>query len=371
MEHHDVIIVGGGIAGVSAAYELGRAGASVALLEQESQPGYHATGRSAAHFVQTYGNPIVQSLTTRSDVFFKAPPSGFCDVGLVADDGALFVASEERAHVLSELRSASFRPEAVVIIDRYEALELVPVLRPSQAAAALYEPGAGSIDVHALMQGYVRGIRRSGGRLSKGARVCAIGRRSGRWVIDAAGTALTAPILVNAAGAWADNVARLAGARPLGLKPMRRTMATLPIPLQGGVPRWPLAMDVDETCYFKPDAGRLLVSPADESPAEAGDCYPDEMDVAIAIDRLERLTTIEVARLDASWAGLRTFALDRTPVVGFDETVEGFFWLAGQGGYGIQTAPTLATLTAQLVQDLPAALPAETVESLSPARFSG
>jgi D-arginine dehydrogenase len=260
-------------------------------------------------------------------------------------------------------------------LDASEARELVPVLRADQVIGAVHEPDSMDIDVHELHQGYLRRFRQFGGRLVVDAEVRALRYIGGCWTAATPDKDFIAPLVVNAAGAWADIVAGLAGVPPIGLVPMRRTVLTIATPAGVDAYRWPMTLDIEENFYFKPDAGRLLVSPADETPMPPCDVQPDELDIAIAIDRLTRATTIEVARVERKWAGLRSFVSDKTTVNGFDPLADGFFWLAGQGGYGIQTAEAMARCAASLIGtgELPPGIRAAGLDAatLSPARFRG
>jgi D-arginine dehydrogenase len=342
----DVLVIGGGIAGASAACELA-ADARVIVLEQEAAPGMHATGRSAALFSETYGNAAVRALSRASRAFLTAPPEGFCETPLLRPRGALFVAGEaERPRLAAQAAEA---PGAFEALSGEAARERVPILRPEASAAALYEAGAMDIDVDALHQGFLRGLRRRGGRVVADAGVTGLRREAGAWIAATPAGDFAAPVVVNAAGAWADQVAALAGLDGLGLQPKRRTAALVDGP-ELDFAGWPLVIDAGERWYFKPDAGRLLISPGVETVSQPIDAQPEDLDVAIAADRIERATTLRIGRIRHRWAGLRTFAPDRTPVCGFDPRADGFFWLAGQGGYGIQTAPALAALTARLVR---------------------
>jgi D-arginine dehydrogenase len=226
------------------------------------------------------------------------------------------------------------------------ACERMPLLRSDYVADALLDQGASDIDVHALHQGYATMLRRNGGHIVCDARVTAIEKQLGNWRVSSSAGVFEAPLLVNAAGAWADEVAALAGVARIGLQPLRRTAALVDVPRIDGMERWPLTIDINEDFYFKPDAGRLLISPGDETPSEPCDAVPDEMDLAIAVDRIERATTLDIRRMHSRWAGLRSFVADRSPVAGFAPDAPGFFWLAGQGGYGIQTAPALSRFAA-------------------------
>ncbi len=339
-ERFDFLIVGGGIAGVSVGYELARDG-RVCVLEREEHLAFHATGRSAAIFMETYGNAPVRALTTASRAFYAAPPDGFAEDPLTAPRGALFFADE--AH-LSQLRRHFDAVRAIVPSVRWvpgDALaHHVPCLAPGRWVAGLLEPGAVDLDVHAIHQGFVRGLRARGGVVRTDAEVLGVTRSGGAWTVTTAAGELSAPTLVNAAGAWADALARLAGAPPIGLTPLRRTAILVDAP--GDVGRWPMAGSVDEELYFKPESGHLLVSPCDETPCEPCDAAADDYDVAVTVDRLERATTLRVNHVRRRWAGLRSFVADRTPVIGPDPACEGLVWLAAQGGYGIQLAPALA-----------------------------
>jgi D-arginine dehydrogenase len=252
-----------------------------------------------------------------------------------------------------------------------EAVRLFPILRRDAIVRACVERGASDIDVDRLLQGYLRMLRRHGGQLVTGARAEAIARANGSWKVATAAGAFAAPVIVNAAGAWADTVAQLAGVATLGLTPLRRSAAILPAPEGRDVSSWPAVCSMSETWYAKPEAGKLMVSPADEDPVEPHDAWPDDMVLAEGLDRYERAVTVPVTRVERSWAGLRTFAPDRTPVVGFDPAAEGFFWLAGQGGYGIQTAPALSRLAGDLLTggDGTSVLSAEVVTALAPGRL--
>jgi D-arginine dehydrogenase len=246
---------------------------------------------------------------------------------------------------------------------------MCPVLRPDYVAAAVFEEAAADMDVNALHQGYLRQLRQGGGQVLLNAEVLALSHSRGVWKVQTRNGSFQAPVVVNAAGAWADQIAIRAGARPLKIQPCRRTAVLVDPPPDIATARFPMVIDIDETFYFKPDAGLLFLTPADESPVEPCDVQPEEIDVAIAIDRVQEATTLQISRVRKRWAGLRSFAPDRTPVIGFDPFISGFFWLAGQGGYGIQTAPTAGALAAALIrQDLPYDLRALPVNELSPGR---
>jgi len=349
----EFLIVGAGIAGASLAYELGDAHA-VTVLEAEEQPGYHATGRSAAFFSETYGNETIRALTAASRTFFEQPPAGFVEHPLLEPRDCLILAGHDELEALHEQFAELRQHAAGLSLESAEfALKRVPVLRRSEISGCIWESDSQRIDVHALLQGYLRGFRRRGGRLVTGARVQAASRKNDAWLIETTAGEFRARVLVNAAGAWADQVAAHAGAVPLDLQPLRRTVCVIETEAPDDCSDWAAVTDLDESFYSIPEAGRLLLSPADETPAPAGDAYPDDLDVAIAVDRLEAITTLRVRRVLQQWAGLRTFAPDRIPVVGFDSRLASFFWCAGQGGYGIQTAPALSRLAAALVQRAP------------------
>jgi D-arginine dehydrogenase len=368
----DVIILGAGIAGASAAYELAPTH-RVLLLEREPQPGMHSTGRSAAIFSEIYGNAVIRALSRATRDFLFTPPQGFADAPLVTPRGTLFVAPPEQVAALRAMRDDPDVAAGTDVIGPGEAVRRVPILRPEKVAEALYAPGDTDIDVNALHQGFLRGFKARGGTLICDVHIEALDRKGSIWRARTADTSYEAPVLVNAAGAWADPVADLAGAKRLGIMPKRRTVALLDPPAGHDIRTWPLTIDADETFYFKPDAGRLLLTPADETPSPPCDAQPEEFDIALAVDRFETMTTVSVRRIAHKWAGLRSFAPDRTPVVGFDPEASGFFWLAGQGGYGMQTSAAMARTAASLVrgENIPADIASEgiTAAALSPARL--
>lgn len=344
----DFLVIGAGIAGASAAYFLAEQG-RVLLAERESHPGYHATGRSAALYSQAYGNAAIRALTVGSEAFYKRPPPGFADHPLLTPRGAMFIGRADQVEAVRRtIAEARTLVPTVRMISVAEARAIVPALREGYVAAAGLEPDAMDIDVHALHQGFLRGLRARGGRLVTDAEVRAISRANGDWTVETSAGAFRAPVLVNAAGAWCDRVAEMAGARRIGLVPKRRTAFIFAPPPGLDISGWPLVVDADEQFYVKPDAGKLLGSPADETPVEPCDAQPDEYDIAVAADRIQTAFDLTIRRIERRWAGLRSFVADKTPVVGFDEAAPGFFWLAGQGGYGIQTAPAMGRLCAAL-----------------------
>jgi D-arginine dehydrogenase len=345
----DVAVIGAGIAGVSVAYEL--AGErSVVVLEQENQPAYHTTGRSAAMYLESYGSPEVRALTVASRPVFDAAGS------LLTPRPLLWVAPPSQLDELAALAAA--QPDLV----ETDPAAWCPVLRPGWCAGALAEPGALEIDVLGLHQHYLGGARRRGTRMLLEAGVTA-GRYDGKhWHLDTAAGPVVATTVVNAAGAWADRVAVALGAPPIGVRPLRRTAAVARF--EAVDPAWPIVADVGETFYFRPEGAGVLVSPADETAGEPCDARPDELDVALALDRVNEATTLGLRSVVTAWAGLRTFTADRNPVAGADPAAPGLWWLAGQGGYGIQMAPALARLAAGALTGA-----ASVPDALSVARF--
>ena len=365
----DFLIVGAGIAAASVGYFLAPH-ARVTLLERESQPGYHSTGRSAALFLASYGTPQVRALTLASRAFLDQPPAGFADVPILSPRGALFAATPEQADLLDEHCAllARMSPQSRRL-SRDDTLALVPVLRPELLLGGALEPDASDIDVHALHQGYLRGLRRQGGTLVCDAEATHIERQGGEWLVLAGGREYRAPLLVNAAGAWCDEVARLAGVRAIGLQPKRRSAFIFAPPSGMNVAHWPSVVGADESWYFKPDAGLLLGSPANADPVDPQDVMPEELDIAIGIDRIQTHTTLQIRRPQRSWAGLRSFVADGDLVGGFDTQVPGFFWVAAQGGYGIQTSAAMGQACAALLRG--AALPQQLADfGLTPAMLS-
>lgn len=362
----DIAVIGAGIAGIGAAAELSRT-RQVLVLEAEERPGYHSTGRSAAMYEKHYGNAVIRRLTGLSEEFFLNPPSEVTEAPLLSPRGMLVITDGSDEDVFIELVGDG---SILAEISTAEALAMVPILRPESAKRAAYLAAPG-IDVDALHQGWIRVLRRRGGNLICDARVSSLTFENGMWTIRAPGVTVRAPVVVNAAGAWADKVAEMAGLKPVGLVPCRRSMAVLPAPDGLDVSKWPMFGPALETWYCKPEAGALYVSPAEEDPVEPHDAYADDMVLAEGLDRFERATTVSVSRVERSWAGLRTFASDRTPVIGYDPAAQGFFWLAGQGGYGIQSSPMASRVAAALLLGERLNLPdeAELIAALSPARF--
>jgi D-arginine dehydrogenase len=373
VQQADFLVIGGGIAGASVAYWLAPHG-RVIVLERESQAGYHSTGRSAALFMESYGTPQVRALTMASRAFFENPPAGFAEHPLLSQRGAMVVATTGQQALLEEhwrvLQAVTPRAQR---LDPQAARALFPVLRPEALLGAVLEPDAADMDVHAIHQGYLRGMRRAGGELVGDAQAEAIESVDGRWRVQAGGRWYESPLLIDAAGAWADEVARLAGVRPIGLEPRRRAAFTFSPPGELDVSRWPMAIGAAEDWYLKPDAGVLLGSPANADPVPPQDVQPEELDIALAIHRIEEVTTLKIRRPTRTWAGLRSFVADGDLVGGFDPEVPAFFWLAAQGGYGIQTSAAMGEACAALARGLPIPAPIAafglTSAMLGPARL--
>jgi D-arginine dehydrogenase len=343
----DIVVIGAGIAGAAIAAHLSER-ASVRLLEMEAQPGYHSTGRSAALFFQSYGNDQVRALTRASRAFFVSPPSGFSVEPLLRPRAILLIAHEGQEPALRHLLNSAAPGDGFREQTALEATRVHPLLRSDGLRGAAYTDQSADIDVHALHRGYLRLFRSRSGVLINNAQVVALERTSGAWHVMTGRGPFRADIVVNAAGAWADVLAGLAGLKSIGLQPLKRTACLVPAPHDRRPDGWPMLVDVEETFYVKPEAGALLLSPADETLVSPGDVQADDLDVAVAVERVEAVTSLTVERVTHKWAGLRSFVADRSPVVGFDPIAPGFFWFAALGGYGIQTAPALSRLAAAL-----------------------
>jgi len=366
LQTFDAIVIGAGIAGATAAAHLS-ASRRVALLEAEESAGYHATGRSAALWIRNYGSPDARILTAASRAFFENPPAGFAEAPLTHPRPVLHLAPPEQAEALRAMIAAGDDMHEIAVA---AALAMVPAMRPGYAALAAIEQDCFDIDVAAMHQGFLHQARIAGGALALRSRAGRIWHAQGRWHAEtAAGAVFAAPVLVNAAGAWGDEVARIAGLAPIGLQPKRRT-ACIVDPGAHDCAGWPLVGDVGHTWYARPEARRkLMVSPADETDSDPCDAQPDEYDVAVAVDRMQQALDIPVSRIEHRWAGLRTFSPDRGLAIGQGEA-PGFFWMVGQGGYGMQTAPAAGRLLAALVAgEDPGAL-AAAVPLCDPRRFT-
>jgi D-arginine dehydrogenase len=363
----DVTVIGAGIAGSTAAAAL-TADRRVALIEAEEAAGYHSTGRSAAVWILNYGPPDVRTLSGLSRPFFEHPPAGFTETPLMSRRPVVFMAPEAQRTKLAAMLAEGQGLREIPVADLRQR---VPALRPDYAAAAAIEEDAFDMDVAALHQGFLKQLRARGGALALRHRAGRIERRNGRWEVATSGGAVfRSPVVVNAAGAWGDAVAAIAGVAPIGLTPCRRTAAIInPAPYD--VSAWPLLGDVGQTWYARPEARtRLLVSPADETPMQPHDVQPDELDVATGIDRMQQALDIPVQRVERSWAGLRSFTPDRSLAFGWDHDAEGFFWSVGQGGYGIQTSPAAGKLVADLIAGRDPGEAVGIVAAVDPKRFA-
>lgn len=369
----DFLVIGAGIAGASVAHWLAPHGRTI-VLERESQPGYHSTGRSAALFMESYGTEQVRALTLASRAFFESPPPGFTEHPLLTPRGAMMVGTpEQQAELDAHWKVLSAMSPNARRLTPAQACALVPALRVERLHGAVHEPDAADMDVHAIHQGYLRGMRHAGGTLVCDAEVSAMRRVGERWQVTAGTATYEARVVLNAAGAWCDVIGRLAGAQPLGLQPCRRSAFIFSRPPDQDTSHWPMVHGASEDWYIKPDAGMLLGSPANADAVDPQDVQPEELDIALAIHRIEEMTTLQIRRPTRTWAGLRSFVADGNLVGGFDDRVEGFFWIAAQGGYGIQTSAAMGETCAALARGLPVPPhPASfglTADMLSPRRL--
>ena len=368
MHAPDILVIGGGIAGLSAAAALSKH-ARVIVLEAEEQVGYHSSGRSATMLHYALGDRLVRALTLASRPFFDDPPASFSDVPIGRRMPVLVHARDDELEQLDALQAELSQFASLERLDAAGVHQLCPLLREN-ANHGIADRNGIRLDPHALLQGNLRELRARGGELHTGQRVVTTDRESGVWIVTTgAGGRYSAPILVNAAGSWADELAKSAGVRPLGLEPKRRTIITFDAPPGTELDGLPFAKTVGDELYFAPESGRLFASPMDEVPSEPCDAQPDELEVALAAYRMEERTTVKVERIHSRWAGLRTFTPDHHPAAGFAEEADGFFWLAGQGGFGLQTSPAVAAIAASLLTGAPWPIADATAEELGPGRF--
>lgn len=358
----DVLVIGAGMAGCGAAARLAPH-AKVTVLEMEDRPAYHTTGRSAATFILNYGNDVLRALNAASEDTLRSG-GDLAEEGFLSKRGVLQVEEPGQAEAFEAYTAGA---KGLEILTPEEVIRHFPIYRPDMVVRGALEPDASDIDVDALLQAFIRRMRGAGGEIVPKAEVTALSRQGDVWRAETRAGTYQAPVVVNASGAWGDVVAGMAGIAPVGLTPYRRTVAVLPAPED--TRHWCLTASVAETWYAKPDGGRLWVSPADEDPMEPHDAYPDDMVLAEGLHRFSKATTMEITRVEQSWAGLRTFAPDRTPVNGFERQTDGFYWLTGQGGYGIQTAPAMSQLAADQILGHKPDLPDTIVAALSPDRF--
>jgi D-arginine dehydrogenase len=349
MQQYDFLVAGAGIAGASAAAHLAQTHRTL-IVEMEARPGYHTTGRSAASYEPNYGPPPMLALTRASDNFFRSPPKGFTDAPLLIDRPSLFIEAEGQGEFTRELLE---KASALDEISKTEASQLFPVFRPEYVRRAFLDRFTADMDVDLIHRGFLRMFKARGGETLLSSPITAIARSNGLWRVKAGGQDIAARVIINAAGAWADGLAALAGVPPVGLVPKRRSIGVIPFEYAQAWQHWPMVTDVGETWYAKPQSGKMIVSSADATPVEPHDAYADDMAIAEGVERLMTATTIDVTRIEHSWGGLRTFAPDSNPVIGFDPHTDGFFWLVGQGGYGIQSAPALGETAAALTRGLP------------------
>ena len=368
----DFLVIGAGIAGASIAAALVRHG-SVLVLEAEDQPGYHTTRRSASMHFECHGQPAMRAMIRCSRQFLESPPDWMDTESFLSALGVLLIARADQVSALEDFARTMFDDSAQILRGGETlARERHAGLRGGYVAECLWHPHAAEIDVHALLRTYLRAARRRGAELRNSERVVALARTGAHWSVRTNRSRYHAAVLINAAGAWANEIGRLAGAPPINLIPRRRSVCLVPAG-EATVAGWPMVGDVEQQFYFKPEGENLLLSPSEETPVAPGDAHADELAIARAVAGLEASTDVRVTtKITRQWAGLRSFVTDRLPVVGYDTRAEGFFWLAGQGGDGIQTAPAISRLAAALIlgEDLPGDLARSglTRDTLSPQR---
>ena len=362
----DILVIGAGIAGAGVAAQLAKS-RRVIILDMEARPGYHSTGRSAAMFAMNYGNDPIKKPNRASWELFQNLPSAFFPHSVLSDRGVLYFANDASKSNLDELIANA---DDLEFLSAAEAKKLVPIIDENECAGVGFERDAKDLDVASLHQGWLKEAKTSGAKVICDAGVTAAKYLDGVWQLETSKGVFEAPVVVNAAGAWADEVAQMFGVSPVGLVAKRRSIATLKSSHPEQSHKWPMLLSAVEDWYMKPDAGSFLVSPADEDPVPPHDVFVDDMVLAEGLFRFSEATTYEVTHVESSWAGLRVFTPDKTPVCGYESSVDGFFWLAGQGGYGIQTSPALSLLAAHMVLEMP--LPPfadqELINDLSPSR---
>lgn len=350
---YDILVIGAGIAGASVAARLAMAGKHVALLEMENHPGYHTTGRSAAVYAPSYGPAPIRALTRASQGFFQSPPSGFTANRLLTPRLIMMIARPDQQDALHDLYNRQGRSGEVSMVDQAAMRLINPLVRDGYAALAMLDTAGQDIDVGSLHQGFLAQFKSAGGTLVSSTEVNALHYSTQAWVVRAGNEqnprTFHAQMVVNAAGAWADHINTMAGTKTISLVPKRRTVAMVAAP--DGASRYPITIDIDEQFYLKPDSGRLLISPADETPCNACDAQPEDMDIAVCVDRIETAFDLQVKQIEHKWAGLRSFVADKSPVAGFSIDTLPFYYLAGQGGYGIQTSPALSDFAASQILD--------------------
>ena len=346
----DFLIIGSGMAGMSAAYRLSKYG-KVTVLEKESLLGYHTTGRSAAFFTENYGNKIIRSITKASRFFLENPPLCFKDNELMTKyGGSLFIANKSQSKIVDkELKYAKSVSANVFEIDKKSVLNMVPIIKEEYLDRAIHEPDSKVMDVDLIHQGFARGLKENNGKILFNEEAEEITKINGLWNVRTKNNKFISPILINAAGAWCDEVSILAGCKPLNLSPKRRTVIIFEDLSNLNTSQWPVVIDIEDNFYFKSEAGKILASPADETDSPPCDAQPEELDIAMTIDRLQNATNFNIKKINHKWAGLRSFFPDRTPIVGEDPLQSGFYWLAGQGGYGIQTSPGISKIIECLI----------------------
>jgi D-arginine dehydrogenase len=366
----DFLVVGAGIAGASIAAHLAETH-RVVLVDMEERAGFHTTARSAASYEPNYGPAPVLAFTRASKSFFDSPPQGFADARLMVQRGTLLFEAEGQAEDTAELLSFAVGLDE---ISEDEARQRFPILRAGYAKRCFMDAQTADLDVDLLHRGYLKLFKARGGTLLLQSPLTSAERVASRWQARCGTETIAATVIVNTSGAWGDAVAERCGVKPVSLQPKRRSIAVVPVDHANGMNGWPMVIDVAETWYAKPQSGSLLVSSADATPVDAHDAFADDMAIAEGIDRMMQATTLEVERISHSWGGLRTFAPDGNPVIGFDPSTDGFFWLVGQGGYGIQSAPALSATAAAMARGLP--VPAHVMEQglvmkdVAPERFT-